>query len=240
MPWLHKGGMEEVPLQLAVLIDGENISASAADELFRQIGQLGEIRDRRAYARPLTQWAAALAPHAIRLCPISHSGKNSADIALVIDAMDMIHAGDIDGLCIASTDSDFAALAVRARQSGIRVFGFGAAKEDSPFRQACTEYRLLEKTSATGQTVVPVKAKLPSKATTPNPHVPPIIVSAMTQLADAEGWTQLGALGQHLREVQPPIQYKGKLKKILERSGRFEFKNGPATMVRARIRHAAN
>ncbi len=236
--------MDEVPFQLAVLIDGENISASIADELFREIGQLGEVRDRRVYARPQTPWAATLALHAIRLCPISHSGKNSADIALVIDAMDMIHAGGIDGLCIASTDSDFAALAVRARQSSIKVFGFGAAKQDSPFRQACTEYRLLEKSSATGQSVVPLKAepptKLPSVATTPNPPVPPIIASILAQLADAEGWVQLAAVGQHLRVAQPPLQYKGKLKKLLERSGRFEFKNGPGAMVRARIRRAAS
>lgn len=236
--------MDEISLQLAVLIDGENISASIADELFRQIGQLGEVRDRRVYARPQTAWASKLALHAIRLCPISHSGKNSADIALVIDAVDMIHAGGINALCIASTDSDFAPLAVRARQSGIRVFGFGAAKQNSPFRQACSEYRLIKKSSEPDHPTVPLKTKssvtTPSKAVTPNPPVPPIIVSILAELADAEGWAHLTALGQKLRMAQPPIQYKGKLKKMLERSGRFELKNRPEVMVRARNRHAAS
>ena len=138
------------PARLAVLIDAENASARIADGLFGEIAKIGEASVRRIYGdfsgTRLKGWSDILSTHAI----LPHqnfaytAGKNASDIALVIDAMDLLHSGRFDGFCLVSSDSDFTRLAARIREQGIDVYGFGEQKTPESFRQACRRFFFTE------------------------------------------------------------------------------------------------
>src|SRR5476649_321821 len=132
--------------RLAVLIDADNASARIADGLFEEVAKLGEASVRRIYgdfaSSRLKSWSDILSKHAI--IPQQNfaytAGKNASDIALVIDAMDLMHSGRFDGFCLVSSDSDFTRLASRLREQGADVYGFGEQKTPESFRQACRRF----------------------------------------------------------------------------------------------------
>src|SRR5436190_22507032 len=117
--------------RLAVLIDADNTSARIASGLFSEIAKIGEASVRRIYGdfsgTRLKGWADVLSAHAIMAHQnfANTTGKNASDIALVIDAMDLLHSGLFDGFCLVSSDSDFTRLAARIREQGLDVYGFG-------------------------------------------------------------------------------------------------------------------
>src|ERR1700740_1495694 len=132
--------------RLAVLIDADNASARIADGLFGEIAKVGEASVRRIYGdfsnQRLKSWTEILQKYAID--PYQQfaytTGKNASDIALVIDAMDLLHSGRFDGFCLVSSDSDFTRLAARIREEGGDVYGFGEQKTPESFRQACRRF----------------------------------------------------------------------------------------------------
>ena len=132
--------------RLAVLIDGENAGACHARAVFRAAEALGEATVRRIYGdfsnRRLVSWSAAIRSYSILPChqPAHARGKNAADIALAIDAMDLMHREGLDGICLMSSDRDFARLARRLREGGFAVFGFGESKTPQAFRAACHRF----------------------------------------------------------------------------------------------------
>ena len=136
--------------RLAVLIDADNTSAKWADDIFEEIATLGEASVRRIYGDfsgpQLRGWEKKLA----RLALIPHQqfaytkGKNSSDIALVIEAMDLMHTGRFDGFVVVSSDSDFARLASRLREQGLQVFGIGRRNTPEAFRKACKRFIFIE------------------------------------------------------------------------------------------------
>ena len=131
---------------LAVLIDADNTSARYAQAIFEEIVKLGEANVRHIYGdfsgTRLNSWDGAIQSLAI----LQHqqrsntTGKNAADIALVIDAMDLMHKGKLDGVCLVSSDSDFTRLAQRLREDGLVVYGFGERKTPEAFRNACSRF----------------------------------------------------------------------------------------------------
>ena len=129
--------------RLAVLIDGENASARHARAVFETAGKIGEATVRRIYGDfsngRLASWSAAIRSYSIVPCHQSAHvrGKNAADIALAIDAMDLMHRERLDGFCLVSSDSDFTRLAQRLREGGLAVYGFGESKTPEGFRAAC-------------------------------------------------------------------------------------------------------
>ena len=133
--------------RLAVLIDADNASPRIAGGLFEEIAKIGEASVRRIYGdfsgSQLRPWAKILSTHAIM--PQQNfaytPGKNASDIALVIDAMDLLHSGRFEGFCLVSSDSDFTRLAARIREQGVDVYGFGEQKTPESFRQACRARR---------------------------------------------------------------------------------------------------
>ena len=136
--------------RLAVLIDADNTAAKWADAIFEEIATLGEASVRRIYgdfSGPLLRgWEKKLA--GLALIPYQQfaytKGKNSADIALVIDAMDLMHTGRFDGFVLVSSDSDFARLASRLREQGLQVFGIGRRNTPQAFRKACRRFIFIE------------------------------------------------------------------------------------------------
>ena len=146
-------------LRLAVLIDADNTAAKWAEAIFEEIASLGEASVRRIYGDfsgpHLRSWEKKLAGLAV----IPHQqfaytkGKNSSDIALVIDAMDLMHTGRFDGFVLVSTDSDFARLASRLREQGLQVFGIGRTNTPETFRKACKRFIFVENLLGDGEAV---------------------------------------------------------------------------------------
>lgn len=143
---------ESVKSRIAVLIDADNIGASYVREIFNTVCRFGEPIVRRAYGVPQCfqsagGWQTAQREYGIVSKPqVSNvKGKNVADIALVIDAMECLYTLPCDGICIVSNDSDYTALAAKIREAGKQVYGVGNAKAPISFRSACTKYVVLKK-----------------------------------------------------------------------------------------------
>ena len=137
--------------RLAVLIDAENASARHARAVFEAARRLGEATVRRIYGDfsngRLASWNAAIRTWSIVPChqPSHVRGKNAADIALAVDAMDLMYRERLDGVALMSSDSDFTRLAQRLREGGLAVFGFGESKTPRAFRAACNFFETLGK-----------------------------------------------------------------------------------------------
>jgi uncharacterized LabA/DUF88 family protein len=137
-------------VRLAVLIDAENAIARLIEPLLNEVAKYGTANVKRIYGDwttpNLSSWKSSLNKFAIQ--PIQQfrytSGKNASDSALIIDAMDLLHSGNVDGFCIVSSDSDFTRLASRIRESGLRVYGFGEKKTPEPFVRACDRFIYVE------------------------------------------------------------------------------------------------
>ncbi|USI75746.1 NYN domain-containing protein [Sphingopyxis sp. USTB-05] len=222
--------------KLAVLIDAENASSKIASGLFKEIATIGEASVRRIYGdfsgTRLKGWSDVLADHAIM--PHQNfaniAGKNASDIALVIDAMDLLHSGRFDGFCLVSSDSDFTRLAARIREQGVAVYGFGEQKTPQSFRHACKRFIYTENlTIADGEnaevTTDPVAA--PVVKLSPKKAVP-IITAALNQLDDLDGWYPLGAVGKQLLAEMPDFDPRSygcpKLSQLVEKAGGFELR----------------
>ena len=137
--------------RLAVPIDAENASARHARAVFEAVATLGEATVRRIYGDfsngRLASWNAAIRSFAIvqHQQPAHVRGKNAADIALAIDAMDLMYRERLDGFCLVSSDSDFTRLAQRLREDGFAVYGFGERKTPQPFFTACHRFEIVGK-----------------------------------------------------------------------------------------------
>ncbi len=232
---------ERLP-KLAVLIDADNASPRIATGLFEEIATIGEASVRRIYGdfsgTRLKGWADVLSIHAI----MPHQnfantvGKNASDIALVIDAMDLLHSGRFDGFCLVSSDSDFTRLAARIREQGVDVFGFGEQKTPESFRQACKRFiyteNLLPLTTPEAGTAAAALESKQAAAVAPPKQPPleavPLISTALSQLDDEEGWYALGAVGTRLialkSDFDPRTYGCAKLVVLIEQSGAFEVR----------------
>ena len=231
--------------RLAVLIDADNASARIADGLFEEIAKLGEASVRRIYGDfsgpRLKPWADILAKHAI----IPHqqfaytTGKNASDIALVIDAMDLLHSGRFDGFCLVSSDSDFTRLASRIREQGLDVFGFGEQKTPESLRQACRRFiyteNLLPGVSAPDRDAAStVKPLEPSSAAIP------ILKRVIAQMDSEDGWVGLGAVGRQLSNLasdfDPRTYGFAKLSDLVRKTDAFEVDQQEGRNMRIRVK----
>ncbi len=235
--------MADASRKLAVLIDADNTSPKVADGLFEEVAKIGEASLRRIYGDfskgQQAGWEKLLARHAI--LPTQQfaytTGKNSTDITLVIDAMDLLHSGRFDGFCLVSSDSDFTRLAARIREQGVDVYGIGQQKTPEAFRQACTRFIFTEN-------FVP-EPNRPATATSslrPMSEAVELITKALAQLEDdAEGWFQLGTVGQRLTNLSPEFDTRtfghSKLSDLVEATGRFDI-NRSGQHVRLRPKRA--
>jgi uncharacterized LabA/DUF88 family protein len=237
--------------RLAVLIDADNASARIATGLFEEIARIGEASVRRIYgdfsSPRLKSWTEILATHAIM--PHQNfaytSGKNASDIALVIDAMDLLHSGRFDGFCLVSSDSDFTRLAARIREQGTDVYGFGEQKTPESFRQACRRFiyteNLLPGTPAPEE---PQREDQRPKSMVRAPSVAvPLIRRAVSQMEDDDGWVSLGGVGQRLAtlasDFDPRTFGYGKLGDLVEKTGAFEVRRTPGGGVHIRLKRPA-
>jgi hypothetical protein len=229
--------------RLAVLIDGENASPQVADGLFGEIAKLGETSVRRIYgdfsSPRLKKWADILAQHAI----LPHqqfaniAGKNASDIALVIDAMDLLHSGRCDGFCLVSSDSDFTRLASRIREHGVQVFGFGERKTPESLRRVCHRFIYTE------NLVPDARAQAENSATKSLQHssaATPLLKKVIAQMESEDGWVDLGAFGSRLDNIFSDFDSRTygekKLSDLVRKTDAFEVDQPEGGRLRMRLK----
>lgn len=202
-------------LKLAVLIDADNVPYANVKEMFEEIAKYGTPTFKRIYAdwtRPtVSGWKKVLLENAIT--PIQQysysTGKNASDSALIIDAMDILYTGKVDGFCIVSSDSDFTRLATRLREAGMKVIGIGEKKTLQPFITACDKFIYLEilkpdhPAPVKGEKNESAKTKRKEPLSKIDPAVIKLFSDSIADLADENGWTFLGELGNLMLKKKP-------------------------------------
>lgn len=230
--------------RLAVLIDADNAPPAVVDGLLSEIARFGIASVKRIYgdwtSTRQSQWKRALLKHSIS--PVQQfaytTGKNATDSALIIDAMDLMYTRRFDGFCLVSSDSDFTRLAQRLREEGLLVLGFGERKTPEPFVVACDKFIYTELLVAhEPPEPVPAKtqpAKTKASTGTDKPELPlGLILQAIDDAADDDGWTDLGPVGSYLTNVRPDFDPRlyghRKLSALLKASPKhFEVRERPA------------
>lgn len=199
--------MEERLKNIALLIDADNVSRDGIDPVLSVLATLGQVSIRRAYGnwtkRGLIGWDKTL--HRYGIAPHQQfdltKGKNATDMAMTIDAMDLLYRGKVDGFAIMSSDSDFTPLAMRLRQDGVLVYGFGNSKTPQAFQTACTRSIEVDKLIATAaKEESPAKEPAAAPASAPQP-VDPEVVALIGQAwkeakRDDQGFARLADIGK--------------------------------------------
>src|SRR4051794_7902545 len=231
----------------AVLIDADNTSPKIVAGLFEEIAKFGEASSRRIYgdfSNPRSKgWADVLQKYAID--PYQQfaytTGKNASVIALVIDAMDLLHSGRFEGFCLVSSDSDFTRLASRLREEGADVYGFGARKTPESFRQACRRFIYTENlVPEAPASSAPGEAAAPPRTVQPAGTAVDILNKAIAQMDPEDGWVGLGVVGQRLSIIASDFDPRSygfrKLSDLVRGTGAFEMdqRDGRAMRIRAK------
>jgi uncharacterized protein (TIGR00288 family) len=213
--------MTDDSTRLAVLIDADNTSPKLIKELFEELAAYGTITVKRAYGdwtNPhLNGWREILLGNAIS--PQQQfaytAGKNATDSALIIDAMDLLYSGNVEGFAIVSSDSDFTPLATRLRESGKRVIGVGQRKTPKAFVEACERFVFLEVLAGEVDRTAPAKGGDPARP------IQSVLTKALNKVdTDDEDWVALGALANHLNRTDSSFDSRtygfGKLSELIK------------------------
>ena len=219
------------PPRLAVLIDADNASAKIVDGLFEEIARIGEASVRNIhgdFSNPRSKgWADVLSKYAInpRQQFAYTTGKNASDISLVIEAMDLLHAGRFDGFCLVSSDSDFTRLAQRIREEGVDVYGFGEQKTPLSFRQACRRFVYTENLLP----APPAAAGAKAKSLEPFANAERTLTKLISDMETDGGWVALGYIGNQLANLasdfDPRTYGFKKLSDLVRHIDAFEIKS---------------
>jgi len=210
---MYDSNRQVISRRVAVLIDGDNAQPVLIDKILAEASKYGTVTIRRIYGDWTTSnmggWKEPLQAYAIQ--PIQQFrytiGKNATDSAMIIDGMDLLHSGVVDGFCLVSSDSDYTRLATRIREKGFFVMGIGQKKTPRAFVSACdvfvyTENLLprpkpIKRRTSRKQEITPEKEKeIVSDPT-------PLLKQAFDIAVQEDGWAFLGTLGHHLRQLDP-------------------------------------
>ncbi len=225
--------------RIAVLIDADNVSPKYIRHILDEIAAHGTPTYKRIYGdwtKPqMSEWKKVLLEYSVT--PIQQysytTGKNATDSSLIIDAMDILYSGNVEGFCIVSSDSDFTRLAARLRESGQYVLGMGEKKTPRPFVVACEKFKYLE--TLMGAPVEPVIQSAPDKAPAPQvtakarAELIEAIRTIVTETSDEDGWAYLANVGTLLSRRQPDFDSRNygftKLTPLVQSLGAFEFES---------------
>ena len=205
---------------IAILIDGDNAQPSLIANVLAETAKYGIVTTRRIYGDwttpQMSGWKDSLHSYAIQ--PIQQFrytvGKNATDSALIIEAMDLLHAGTIGGFCIVSSDSDYTRLATRIREEGLFVMGVGRSDTAKSFVNACEVFVYVENLS-------PLAERERQAAELTSSDWTQVAARAVELAAQDDGWAFLGAVGSYLRQLDPafdPRSYGHKQLSLLIKS----------------------
>ena len=191
--------MDESKQKIALFIDADNAPAGKFEDVLSEVAKYGVVTIRRAYGNwkspTLKQWEDLLHEYAIQ--PIQQydltKGKNASDIALVIDAMDVMYTKNIDVMCFVSSDSDFTPMVTRALAEGKVVLGFGERKTPAPFVNACSKFLFLDQEPRQNDVVSTKPNNIKSDTKLIN-----LLRQAIAATEEESGWSALGPVGSHI------------------------------------------
>lgn len=236
--------MNSEDARLAVLIDADNAPRTALREILAEAVKYGTPTVKRIYGdwtmNNMDSWKPLLLANAI--IPIQQysytTGKNSTDSAMIIDAMDILYTGNVDGFVLVSSDSDFTRLALRLREAGRKVYGIGEKKTPSSFIAACDKFIYVEVIRSDDKNVESAK---PDKETPTQSSVRKAVPSSIVKLisatiqdiSDEDGWAFMGEIGNVLSKKQPDFDPRNygfeKLTSLVKSVDRFEIDVRPTS-----------
>ncbi|MEL6673724.1 MAG: NYN domain-containing protein [Bacteroidota bacterium] len=223
-------------INLAVLIDGDNIPSAYLKEMMEEIAKYGNPTIKRIYGdwtEPgLNKWKKLLLDNAIT--PMQQyaytTGKNATDSAMIIDAMDILYSGKVEGFCLVSSDSDFTRLATRLREAGKLVIGIGEKKTPNPFIVACDRFiyiEILKEHAEEKEAEATDKPKPKRQVDKITKREISLISSTINDLSDDDGWAFLGDVGSLLQKKRPNFDSRNygfqKLTPLINSIGKFEI-----------------
>jgi len=222
--------MSELKQKIALFIDADNAPAGKFDDVLSEVAKYGVVTIRKAYGNwkspTLKPWEELLHEYAIQ--PVQQydltKGKNASDIALVIDAMDVMYTKQIDVMCFVSSDSDFTPMVTRALAEGKVVLGFGERKTPSPFVNACSKFLFLDREKAEE------KSNSKPKSIKSDTKLINLLRQAIEATEDDDGWAALGPVGSHISNKTSfdTRNYGFKnLSGLFKATDLFELKRGP-------------
>ena len=223
--------MNEEKQKIALFIDADNAPASKFDDVLSELAKYGVVTIRKAYgnwkSQSLKPWEELLNEYAIQ--PIQQydltKGKNASDIALVIDAMDVMYTKNIDVMCFVSSDCDFTPMVTRALAEGKVVLGFGERKTPSPFVNACSKFLYLDQESKQNGVSTGKSKNIKSDTKLIN-----LLRQAIEATEEDNGWAALGPVGSHISNKTSfdTRNYGFKnLSSLIKAIDLFELKRGP-------------
>ena len=239
-------------MNLAVLIDGDNIPSAHVKEMMEEIAKYGNPTIKRIYGdwtNPhLSKWKNLLLQNAIT--PIQQyaytTGKNATDSAMIIDAMDILYSEKVNGFCLVSSDSDFTKLATRLREAGMQVIGIGEKKTPTPFIVACEKFIYIEilRKQSTSKEDINKKDEAVEIIDRITPKVIKLISSTITDSSDEDGWAFLGDVGSLIQKKQPNFDSRNygfeKLTPLIKSTGKFEIDQRETSRSRHKLIYVKN
>src|SRR5512138_208478 len=200
--------------KIAILIDGDNAQANLLPKMLVEAGRYGQVTVRRIYGdwttSNMNSWKDVLNFHAVQ--PVQQFrytiGKNATDSAMIIDAMDLLHTGVVDGFCLVSSDSDYTRLATRIRETGVFVMGIGEKKTPKPFVNACdlfvyTENLVAETKAAQQRRTQASRTRKTKEGEKEEPDPMPVLSQAFEMAMGQDGWARLDVMGNALYQLDP-------------------------------------
>jgi uncharacterized protein (TIGR00288 family) len=220
--------------RIALLIDADNAPAAKVDVVLAEVARHGVANVRRAYgdwkSSHLQQWEAALHPYAIRpMQQFAYStGKNASDMAMVIDAMDLLQAGSVDAFALVSSDADFTPLVMRILADGLKVYGFGERKTPEPFVNACSLFTYVEGLGQSPASPDPsADGGVDPKKLRGDTRLVLLVRNAVEAASGDDGWAHLSSVGSQIgnqASLDPRNYGYRKLSDLIEGIGLFELK----------------
>lgn len=240
--------------RVALLIDADNSPASKIDLILNELSTFGETNIRRAYGnwkkQELKGWEEVLHEHAIR--PMQQfdytKGKNASDMAMVIDALELLYTDQPDAFGIVSSDADFTPLVMHLRAKGAAVYGFGAQKTPEPFVNACSRFLFLDKLRADGSEeeedagAVRAPLRVSTAQLKQDTRLVSLLRNAIQAAAGDDGWARVGAVGQQISNqasFDPRNYGYASLTKLLAATQLFELANEGTSSVAVRDKRRA-
>lgn len=230
--------MDDSKQKIALFIDADNAPANKFEDVLSEVAKYGVVTIRKAYGNwkktSIKPWEDLLHEYAIQ--PIQQydlaKGKNASDIALVIDAMDVMYTKDIDVMCFVSSDCDFTPMVTRALAEGKVVLGFGERKTPAPFVNACSKFLFLDLDAKPSDASPEKSGNIKSDAK---------LISLLRQAIEAteedDGWAALGPVGSHISNKTSfdtrNYGYRN-LSSLIKAIDLFELKRGPGNSYRVR------
>lgn len=192
---------------IALLIDADNAPAAKMDFIISELASHGTVNIRKAYGnwtkKGLSGWEKILHEHSIQPVQLFDltKGKNATDMALLIDAMDILYTKQVDTFCLVTSDCDFTPLAQRLRAEAKKVIGFGSKKTPEPFVNSCSHFLYLDEKAMAGKTAEQKNSS--AKELKGNTKLMNTLRSAVEAAQDDEGWARLGPVGSHISNQGP-------------------------------------